>query len=74
MEAKILENCGALVSGNKYYITIILDHNMLIGTLDEHYCKFRSYLLGQKMIDLSRCFILQKYVYIGYNMLENGFK
>ena len=86
MEAEILENYGALVSGDKYYIAIMLDHNMLIGTLDEHYGKFRSYLLEQKMIYPSGCFILQtdldeatnkctlKRMYIGYSMLKNGFK
>ena len=86
MEAEILEKYGALVSVDKCYGAIMLAHNMLKGTLEVHYGKVRSYLLKQKRIDPSGCFILQtnldeaidkctfKRMYICYNMLKNAFK
>ena len=86
MEAKILKKCGALVSVDKCYRARMLAHNMLKGTLEEHYGKVMSYLLKQKRIDLNGCLILQTYLdefankctfkrmYIGYSMLKNGFK
>ena len=64
----------------------MLAHNMLKGTLEQHYVKVRSYLLEQKMIDPSGCFILPtdfdeavdkctfKRMHIGYSMLKNEFK
>ena len=53
--------------------------------MEQHYGKVMSYLLEQKMINPSRCFLLQtnldevadkctfKRMYIGYNMLKNEF-
>ena len=71
---------------DKCYRARMLAHNMLKGTMEHHYGKVRSYLLEQKRIDLSECFILQtdldkaigkctfKRMYIGYSMLKNEFK
>ena len=73
------------MSIDKCYRARMLAHNMLKGTLKQHYGKVRSYLLKQKRIDSSGCFILQtnldealdkctfKRMYISYSMLKNGF-
>ena len=59
---------------------------MIKGTLEEHYGKVRRYLNEQMRIDPNGYFILQanlgettnksnfKRVYVGYNMLRNGFR
>ena len=58
MEAKILEKYGALVSIDKCFRARMLAHNIRKGILEEHYGKVRSYLLEQRRIDPSECFIL----------------
>ena len=67
-------------------VVLQLAHKMIKGTLEDNYGKVMSYLKEQMRIDPIGSFILQanfdettnksifKRLYVGYNMLRNGFK
>ena len=86
MEAKMMDKYGVIVNNWQCYKARQLAQKMIKGTLEEHYGKVRRYLKEQMRIDHNGSFILQanldettnksifKRLYVGYNMLMNGFR
>ena len=86
MEAEMMDKYGAIVHNCQCYKARQLAQKIIKGTLEEHYGKVRRYSKEEMMIDPNGSFILQahldettnksifKRVYVGYNMLRNGFR